>query len=100
MCVLDEIRSKREEIHAIAKRHKAEKLWVFGSCARREERPASDVDLLVKFAADRNEGLSGLLRFEEELKKILNRQVDVVSSSVLPRSLGFAHRVCKEAQLI
>jgi hypothetical protein len=27
----------RDEIYAIARRHKAEKLWVFGSCARREE---------------------------------------------------------------
>jgi hypothetical protein len=33
MCMLDEIHAKRDEIYAIAKRHKAEKLWVFGSCA-------------------------------------------------------------------
>ena len=33
MCMLDEIRAKREEIYAIARAHKAEKLWVFGSCA-------------------------------------------------------------------
>ena len=32
MCMLDEIRAKRDEIYAIAKRHKAEKLCVFGSC--------------------------------------------------------------------
>ena len=36
MCMLDEIRAKRDEIYAIARRHKAEKLWGFGSCARRE----------------------------------------------------------------
>jgi len=28
MCMLDEIAAKREKIHAIAKGHKAEKLWV------------------------------------------------------------------------
>ncbi len=33
MCMLDEIRAKRDEIYAIARRYKAEKLWVFGSCA-------------------------------------------------------------------
>ena len=33
MCMLDEIRAKRDEIYAIARKHKAEKLWVFGSCA-------------------------------------------------------------------
>ena len=36
MCMLDEIRAKRDEIYAIARRHNAEKLWVFGSCARKE----------------------------------------------------------------
>ena len=45
MCMLDEIRAKRDEIYAIARRHKAEKLWVFGSCARKEERPDSDAML-------------------------------------------------------
>lgn len=37
MCMFDEIRAKRDEIYAIAKRHKAEKLWVFGSCALKGE---------------------------------------------------------------
>ena len=39
MCMLDEIKAGRDEIYAIARRHKAEKLWVFGSCARRDVRP-------------------------------------------------------------
>ena len=34
--MLDEMRAKRDEIYAIARRHKAEKLRVFGSCAIRE----------------------------------------------------------------
>ena len=36
MCVMDEMRAKRDEIYAIARKHKAEKLWVFGSCARKK----------------------------------------------------------------
>ena len=36
MCMLDEIDAKWNEIYAVAKKHKAETLWVFGSCARRE----------------------------------------------------------------
>ena len=35
MCMLDEIRVKRDEIYAIARKHKTERLWVFGSCARK-----------------------------------------------------------------
>ena len=42
MCMLDEIRARRDEIYAIARKHKAEKLWVFGSCARKEDRLDSD----------------------------------------------------------
>ena len=34
MCMMDEIAAKRDEIYAIAKNHKAEKLWVFGSFVR------------------------------------------------------------------
>lgn len=49
MCMLDTIRAKRDEIYAIARKHKAEKLWVFGSCARKEETPESDIDFPVKF---------------------------------------------------
>ena len=36
MRMLDEIRAKRDEIYAIARAHKAEKLWVFGLCAWQE----------------------------------------------------------------
>jgi predicted nucleotidyltransferase len=37
MCMPDGICAKREEIYAVARARKAEKLWVFGSCARKEE---------------------------------------------------------------
>ena len=36
MCMLDEMRARRDEIYVLARRHKVEKLWVFGSCARGE----------------------------------------------------------------
>ena len=48
--MLDTIHAKRDEIHSIARKHKAEKLWVFGSVARKEERPDSDIDLPVKLS--------------------------------------------------
>ena len=37
MCMLDEMRAKRKEIYAVARAHKDEKLWVFGSRVRKEE---------------------------------------------------------------
>jgi hypothetical protein len=34
--MLDEIRAKRDEIYAVARAYKAEKLWVLGSCTYKE----------------------------------------------------------------
>ena len=38
MCMLDTIKAKRRAVYRIAGKHKAAKLWVFGSCSRKEER--------------------------------------------------------------
>ena len=98
MCMLDEIHAKREAIHAVANEHKAEKLWVFGSCARKEERPDSDVDLLVKFGG--GVGLVEYVRFERELSNLLGRKVELTVNSALLREPRFADRVCREAVAI
>ena len=93
MCMLDEIRAKRDEIYAIAKRHKAEKLWVFGSCARREERPDSDVDILVRFGSDF--GFGSQVGLGDDLNSYFGRKVDVVSERGLSPYIGMFIR--KEA---
>jgi len=93
--MMDTIRAKRDEIYAVARRHKAEKLWVFGSCARGEETPESDVDFLVKYADGAS--LFDDIRLERGLSEFLGRSVDLVSSAVLPRERRFAARVCREA---
>ena len=48
MCQLDRLRRLKTEIYQIARRHNASKVYVFGSCARKEETPESDVDVLVE----------------------------------------------------
>jgi predicted nucleotidyltransferase len=94
MRMMDEIRAKRDEIYAIARKHKAEKLWVFGSCARREERPDSDVDFLVKFNS--GIGLFELVDFEREMADTIGRGVDLVTSTTLDRSPFFAYNARKD----
>ena len=59
-----------------------ERAWLFGSFARGEETPWSDVDILVQYADD---GIS-LLKHAAmicELEKILKRQVDIVEDGML-----------------
>lgn len=94
MYLIDEIRKKRDDIYAMAREHKAEKLWVFGSCARKEETPKSDVDFLVRFA----EGTSLLDQggLSVGLSSLLGRSVDVVDSDVIRREPFFAYAVKKD----
>ena len=91
--MLDEIRAKRDEIYAIAKKHKAEKLWVFGSCARREERLGSDVDFLVRFSDDAEFGSQVALG--DDFNAYFGRKVDVVSDRGLSPYIG--RYILKEA---
>ena len=78
MCMLDTIHAKRDEIYAIARKHKAEKLWVFGSVARKEERPDSDVDFLVEFG--NGSSLLSHVHLMDSLRQFFGKKVDVVSS--------------------
>ena len=94
--MLDRVREKRNEVYKIAKENHAERLWVFGSCARKEEREGSDIDFLVKWKPGCRSWLKEC-RMSEAYERMFGCKVDLVSSSVLPMSLGFAYRVCAEA---
>ena len=93
MCMLDEIRAKREEIYAIARKHKAEKLWVFGSCARKEETPESDVDFLVEFGEGAS--LFTVSRLKHSLADYLSRDVDIVSRRCIDDNSVFSRQARK-----
>ena len=77
MCQLDRLRSLRGEIYEIARKHKAYKVYVFGSCARKEETPESDVDFLVEL--QKGASLFDLMDLQDEYEALLNCKVDVVS---------------------
>lgn len=75
---LPELRRRRAEILSIAERHGARNVRVFGSVARGEARPGSDVDLLIELDPDR-----GVLELSElilDLQEALGCSVDVVES--------------------
>ena len=92
--MMDEIRAKRDEIYVIARKHKAEKLWVFGSCARKEERPDSDVDLLVRY--DPRTTIFDYVRMRDEVSRFLGCNVDIVDEGALDREKYFGREVRQE----
>jgi uncharacterized protein len=71
----------REEIIAIASEHKASNVRVFGSVARGEEEPSSDIDLLVDLAPDAD--LLDIAGLNVELERLLGHAVDVVPARML-----------------
>jgi len=87
------LKSKRNEILAIAARHGARNVRVFGSVARGEADEASDIDLIVEFEPGRS--LLDHAGLWLELQELLGCKVDVVSErGIKPR---LRERVLKEA---
>jgi predicted nucleotidyltransferase len=71
-----------ESLTAICSRYRIRVLAVFGSAARGDMRPGSDVDILVEFAPGTHPGL-GFFRLEEELSELFGRRVDLGRKSLL-----------------
>jgi len=82
------LRARRDEVLAALARIGAKDPRVFGSVARGEDDPGSDLDLLVTFPPDAD--IVTLLTLEEELASILTVPVDVVSSGSSGRVLDRA----------
>ncbi|MFL6260254.1 MAG: nucleotidyltransferase family protein [Thermoanaerobaculia bacterium] len=75
------LRSKRNEILEIAKRHGADQVRVFGSIARGEARADSDIDLLVSTGPKTSAWFpAGLVL---DLEALLGRKVDVLTENAL-----------------
>jgi predicted nucleotidyltransferase len=79
------LRAKRDQIMEIAARHGVTRLLVFGSFARGDAGPDSDVDLLIDVGPDRSAWFPGGLI--ADLEELLQRPVQVVTERALDPSL-------------
>jgi uncharacterized protein len=75
------IADKREEILAIATKHGAYNIRIFGSVARGEARDDSDVDFLVETGPNRSSWFPVGLKLD--LEDLLGREVDVATEKTL-----------------
>lgn len=71
----------REEVLAVAHRHGARNLRIYGSVARGQDRPGSDLDLLVDL--ERGCSLLEVIALRQELEALLNCQVDLAEAAQL-----------------
>ena len=67
----------RDRLADLCRRYGATRLRLFGSAVRGEERPDSDVDIIVDF--ERPVGFLELIRFENALSEFFGRSVDLVT---------------------
>jgi predicted nucleotidyltransferase len=87
------LHAHREEIRAIALRHRVTNVRVFGSVLHGDDTESSDLDLLVEPTADTT--LMDIAKIQLELAHLLNITVDVLTPRALPEK--FRQQVVAEA---
>lgn len=85
MSTLNIIQSKRAVILALAAKHGASNVRLFGSVVRGEDREYSDADFLVDMQETRS--LFDLIGLQQDIEKAIGRKVDVLSPNSINRYL-------------
>ena len=88
------LRRRRADVLEVADRHGVQVLGVFGSVARGDDRPDSDVDLLVELPEGM--GLFAIARVQNELEALLGSPVDLIPNAGLKAGV----RPAVEADLV
>ena len=85
-----EVLRKQALVRTLAKAHGARSVELFGSAARNEDGPGSDLDFLVELEPGRS--MLDLIGLAEDLQEAFGRKVEAVTAS------GLKSRVLKEAR--
>ena len=89
--IIDNIQANR----ALLREFSVKSLYIFGSVARDETRPDSDVDILVEFEPDARIGFFAFARLQRRLSDLLGRPVDLVTPDALHKAMK--NRILEEA---
>ena len=88
----------QKRIAEICRNNQIDFVGVFGSVARGEMRPMSDIDLLVRFSPNSKGGYFKLVDVEEEFSRELGRKVDLVTQGSLSKYIK--DRVYNDLQIV
>jgi predicted nucleotidyltransferase len=89
----DLVKAKRGEIAEIARRHGVTSIRLFGSAARGDEGPESDIDFLIEVGPVHSPWFPGGL--VADLEELLGCRVDVVEAASIAPSRR--HRILRES---
>ena len=84
--LLDDLRAQKNAIALLCNQYGARRMRVFGSVARREERPDSDVDFLVDFPRG-YDLFTQRLPLAERLAELIKRRVELIPEHELNRHI-------------
>ena len=83
MSILASLDIPQEAIADFCKRHSVTEFAIFGSAARGELRPESDIDIMLTFTPGARWDLYDLVGMQDELKAIFGRDVDIVERGTI-----------------
>jgi predicted nucleotidyltransferase len=96
---LDDLRAAlRDQLPELRHRYGLRSMEVFGSYVRGEQRPDSDLDLLVEFDPAKKRSLYDLVALEQHLSDLLDVRVDLVEKRGIKPALRT--RIIAEAVLL
>ena len=85
----------RTKLESLCREYHVKRLAVFGSYLRGEQKPTSDLDLLVEFEPGHGVGFFGLARLQRALAEIFRRTVDLNTAGFLNKA--FRDQVVNES---
>jgi predicted nucleotidyltransferase len=85
------LRTHQREVAEVIARYPIARVWVFGSVARGDDRPESDLDLLVELTPGTS--FAEYVGVEDDLAAVLGCPVDVVTTRELASNELFRRRV-------
>jgi predicted nucleotidyltransferase len=88
----------QSKLEGLCREYHVKRLAVFGSYLRGDEKPTSDLDLLVEFEPQARIGLFKFVHFEQRLGEVFGKKVDLNSAGFLNKA--FREEVISHAQPI
>ncbi len=83
---------RKDQLTAFCKRWQVTELALFGSVLRDDFRPESDVDVLVEFEKRARHTLLDIAQMENELSRMLGRDVDLIERTAVEQSRNYIRR--------
>ena len=81
-----------DEIAAFCGRWRVTELALFGSVLREDFGPDSDIDVLVRFDRQARHTLLDIGQMENELSRMLGREVDLIERTAVEQSRNYIRR--------